>query len=223
MYTNLTDKLADFYDDWRALNNLPGWSADELRLKPYITRDQENFLDAFIDLWEIAQHIEDDDPEKVAEKEQKKINDYFIGRGFKIIGTGGGCEAWHQFRGDPKENIYAMITELDDPSLPATDKEIMIGLYHDEELIGSTEGTLSDVMLYWEYQAGIDADEYLNKETLLRINSLKSDLHYIQNAIDALIDAEPIVGGPVVAPVIAQLRARESSRAEEIDKLNRSI
>ena len=80
-----------------------------------------------------------------------QLNNYFLKKGFEVIGTGGGCEAWRIAFGNHGHEILV----TDDAQLPESPDQMVIGLYEEDidECIDFFEGNLNDCMHWFEIGA----------------------------------------------------------------------
>ena len=91
----------------------------------------------------------------------RELADFFQSRGFKCVGTGGGCEAWEKAFGDAGHYVYI----TDDAALPESPDEMIIGLYdEDGDNYVYFEGDLWAVMDWLENTASDELKKFPGQE-----------------------------------------------------------
>ena len=83
---------------------------------------------------------------------KQMIKSELINRGFKVITTGGNCEAFQIFY-DDDETFEILIAQ--ECSLPVDDKDITIALYDatNGNILGEFTGTFTEVIHWFEFPA----------------------------------------------------------------------
>ena len=79
-----------------------------------------------------------------------QLHNYLKSRGFKVISTGGNCEAFSQAY-DDTGRFEVMIVDSEAASLPFTEHEMSIHLLDRGEYVDEFTGDLVNVMHWYEY------------------------------------------------------------------------